>query len=679
MPFKKEICFPILAMMLGAPLVIGQGTNKLIAPVLKQELQSPSLLADQLRHFMLRAVPPLVLPATPSQWSQQAAQLREHELSVLYHGWPKEWVDSAPHFEQVGVIDRTGYRIVKLRYEVVPGLYSAALLYEPAHFSGKIPAILNVNGHGPSGKAVEHKQKRCINQARRGIMALDLEWFGFGELKAEGNDHAYQRWLDLAGLNGMGLFYLEMRRGLDYLAANPDVDPARIGVTGLSGGGWQTMMLSTLDTRVGPSVPVAGFSSLITAIEHPEYTGGDPEQNAADMRQGVDYAQLIAARAPRPTLMIYNDMDDCCFRAGIVKQGVYTDIKPFYKLMGAPQNLQWHDNQDPGTHNYQIDSRERSYEFFDSVFHINASAKEDPDTDAEVESYDDLLVGLPENNLTILSLAQSLAGQIHHQAPEHPDAEWAQMQRKTLQSVTRYKAVSVAHAWALGATHENNLETHSYRFEFSNGLSAPGVLFRSLAAPATAPATVIVADLGMQSTVADVGNAVSRGNRVLVLDPLFFGQNAPEIAEGSNRPGTAPFAQMLAAIGERPLGMEAAQLIAVLQWLNEGEDEGSSTPHTGWEDAAPAKSPVRMLTIGPRAELVAMVAAALEPTLFSGIDAQKSIATLMDIFDHPSDYRMAPDLFCLDIFRDFDIDTLTAIASPIRIHLSVATPEPMYW
>ncbi len=679
MPFKKVICFAILAAVFGAPFLSGQGTNKLIEPLLKQQLQSPSLIADQLRHFMLRAVPPLVLPPTPAQWSQQAAQMRQRKLSVLYHGWPKDWVESAPHFEQVGIIDRPGYRIVKLRYEVVPGLYSAALLYQPAHFSGKIPAILNVNGHGPSGKAVEHKQKRCINQARRGIMALDLEWFGFGELKAEGNDHTYQRWLDLAGLNGMGLFYLEMRRGLDYLAANPDVDPARIGVTGLSGGGWQTMMLSTLDTRVGPAVPVAGFSTLVTAIEHPEYTGGDPEQNASDMRQGVDYAQLIAARAPRPTLLIYNDMDDCCFRAGVVKQGVYSDIKPFYNLMGAPQDLQWYDNQDPGTHNYQIDSRERSYDFFDSVFHINASPKEDPDTDAEAEPYDDLVVGLPEINLTIVSLAQSLARQIHHQAPEHPDPDWAQSQRKALQSLTRYKAVNVTHAWVLGATHENKLESHSYRFEFSNGLSAPGLLFRSLAAPDAAPATVIVADLGMQSTIVDVGNAVSRGQRVLVLDPLFFGQNVPEIGQGSSRPGSAPFAQMLASIGERPLGIEAAQLIAVTQWLNENEDEGSATPHTGWEDPAPVKSPVRMLTIGPRAEVVSVIAAALEPTLFSGIEAQKSILTLMDIFDHPSDYRSAPDLFCLDLFRDFDIDTLTALASPVRIRLSVATPEPMYW
>ena len=676
---KKGIWFTILAAILNVPNLHAQGTNKLISPLLTQDLQSPALVTDQLQHFLQRVVPPLVLPSTPQQWTEEAGQMRARELSVLYHGWPREWVDSAPDFTQVGVIDRPGYRIVKLRYEVVPGLYSVALLYEPAHFPGKIPAILNVHGHGPTGKAAEHKQKRCINQARRGIMALDLEWFGFGELEAEGNAHTYLRWLDLAGYNGLGLFYLEMRRGLDYLTSNPHVDPSRIGITGLSGGGWQTMLLSALDTRIGPAVPVAGFSSLVTTIEHPEYSGADPEQNASDMRQGADYAQLMAARAPRPTLLIYNDMDDCCFRAGIVKQGVYNDIKPFYRLLGKPDNLQWYANQDPGTHNYQIESRERSYEFFDSQFGLNRSSKEDPDTDAEVEPYQDLMVGLPADNLTIISLAQSLAKQVHHRLPDHPSSDWVQEQQKTLRDVTRYEAVTVTRAWLLGATHQNKLETHSYRFEFSNGLSAPGVLFRSTVALESAPATVIIADQGMPSTQVDVGNAISRGQRVLVLDPLFFGQNTPESEQERKQRAGSAFSQMLASVGKRPLGMEAAQLIAVIQWLNEHQDEGSPTPHTGWEQPASATSPVHMLTIGPRAETVAAVAAALEPRLFSGIDAQQSVATFIDVFDSPADYRGAQELFCLDLFRDFDIDMLIAMASPVRVRLSVPTPEEMYW
>jgi dienelactone hydrolase len=647
----------------------------LVGPLLEQNLQTPSVVSDELSHFMLQHVPPLVVPGSPQLWEQQKAKIREHELSVLYHGWPQSWVDSGPKFEKVSSIERPGYRIIKLRFEVVPGFYSAALLYEPTHLSGKMPAILNVNGHGTGGKAVEHKQKRCINQARRGIIALNLEWFGFGELGAEGDKHSYLRLLDLAGVNGLGLFYLEMRRGLDYLYDNPNVDRARIGMTGLSGGGWQTIMLSSLDPRIGPAVPVAGFASMTTAIEHPNYTGADPEQNAPDMRDGVDYVQLAAMRAPRPTLLIYNDMDDCCFRAGVVKQGVYTDLKPFFSLYGNPEDLDWYENQDPGTHNYQIDSREASYRFFDSAFHLNVSNKEDPDTDGEVLSGEQLEVGLPQDNLTILSLAQSFGKSIHHETPAHPDKAWIGQQRDRLREVARYAPVSVAHAWLVNATHEQKVESHGYRFEFSNGLSATGVLFRSISAPEDAPITVLISDLGMKSTVDDVANDISRGQRVLVFDPLFFGENVP----GTDSRSVSSLAQMLAGIGQRTLGLEAAQVNAVIRWLSEDLDHGSPTPIEGKASAGKAVQPVHMITTGPRTETVAIVAAALEPDMFASLDSRKSIASFSDVFEHPQVYDVASELLCLDLYRDFDLNTLSAIASPVSITLSATAPVRIFW
>src|SRR5665213_2375431 len=137
-----------------------QATSKVVDPLLHQHLQSPSVVADQLSHFMLSHVPPLVLPADAKQWTADEAKIRAHELSVIYHGWPQAWIDSAPKFEQAGIVAGHGYRIVKLRYEIVPGFEGLALLYEPEHKTGKMPVILNVSGHGPGGKAAEHKQKR---------------------------------------------------------------------------------------------------------------------------------------------------------------------------------------------------------------------------------------------------------------------------------------------------------------------------------------------------------------------------------------------------------------------------------------------------------------------------------------------------------------------------------------
>jgi len=91
-----------------------------------------------------------------------------------------------------------------------------------------------------------------------------------------------------------------MRRGLDYLAASPEVDPARIGVTGLSGGGWQTVLLAALDPRVAVSVEVAGVGSRESNLTAPGDTY-EIEEDAPDLMQGFDYPELIALRAPKPT------------------------------------------------------------------------------------------------------------------------------------------------------------------------------------------------------------------------------------------------------------------------------------------------------------------------------------------------------------------------------------------
>lgn len=670
-PVCLATAFVAVGLFAGTPQTSAQADVKLIAPLLHERLQSEPVVAEQLRRFMEARVPPLHLPNDAAQWTAEAERLRSGELQVVYHGWPKEWIDAPPKFEEVGTLEGHGYRIRKLRYEVVPGMYSAALLYEPEHISGKLPAVLNLHGHGPGGKAVEHKQKRCINQARHGMLALSLEWFGFGELDSPENDHSFAGHLDLAGANGLGLFYLEMRRGLDYLYNDQRVDRSRIAVTGLSGGGWQTIVLSSLDPRVFAAIPVAGFCSLTTAIDHPEYAGDDAEQNATDFRKGLDYAQLAAMRAPRPTLLIYNAEDDCCFRAGVVKQGVFFDIQPFFKLFGQEQNLQWHENYQPGTHNYQRDNREALYRFLDSVFGLNASAVEDQDTDTEIRGYDDLVVGLPKDNLTILGLARRLAQSTHKSYSESTPASG---KRERLRSITRYQPVKVDHARVIDSIAAKGVESYAYRFDFSNGLSATGALFRASGTRDDAPAAILISDAGMKATADDIANLASSGKLVLALEPLFFGQNIP----GTGDLGVSSYSQMLNALGERPLGLESAQIVAVGEWLNSGLQHGSSSPGSTLVTGSGHRK-IALLTSGPRSQAVGTTAAALEPRLFASIEARHSIPSLHYVLEHPLKYGEVPELMCLDLLADFDFDVLASLAAPVKIHLNAPDSTAITW
>jgi len=637
----------LVTLLITAFPIAAQSRPEDIAPILEHPLETPDVVAFQVRQHLFQRISPLPAPQNAAQWSAETERIRKHLLDdVVFHGWPRAWVEATPKFEDLGTIEsHDGYRIRKLRYEIVPGFQSTALLYEPEHLNGKIPAILNPNGHEHElGKAAEYKQKRCINFAKRGILALSLEWLDCGELHVPENKHEFGAHLDLVGVNTVGLFYLAMRRGLDYLYEHPNVDRSRLGVTGLSGGGWQTITLSSLDPRVIVSIPVAGYSAFVSKLERVgDY--GDPEQVPQDFLAGQDYSHLTAMRAPRPTLLIHNAEDDCCFRAPLVKPYIYDDVKPFFRLFGKEDMFAWHENTDPSTHNYQLDNRLQAYRFFSTHFGLPIIEQEIP-VDAEVKSYDDLVVGLPEGNLTILGLARKLATEISYQpAPASGRSQWAITERNRLNTLVRYKPVAVEHAWALTNTKNKGVETESYQFIFANGLSATGVWAKAITSPDGSPATIVLSDQGKKVVARQSSDRLNRGEQILAADLVFTGDAAPK------QDDLEEFPLMMATTGERALGVEGAQLIALAQWMK--KNFGAQR--------------IRVESLGIRNQVIALIAADLAPGLFSEIAIHGGMPSLRYLLDTPVKFESAPDLFCLDLYKQFDIDRLAVIAEPARV------------
>jgi dienelactone hydrolase len=645
----RHIAAFILATVLSVGLAAAQTTPESVAPVLQMPLQPVPVTAYQVQRYMMERIPKLTKPETPEQWTKEAAKLRRHMLDdIAFHGWPRQWVDAPPHFEIVGSVEKgRGYQWQRLRFEIVPGYWSTAILYEPETPNGKSPALLYVEGHeSAQGKAAEYAQKACINFAKRGIVTLDPEWIGMGELNDRFSVHDFGSHLDLVGANALGLFYLAMRRGLDYLGQLPQVDAQRLGMTGLSGGGWQTIMLSALDPRVAVMVEVAGFGSLESNITHPIDTN-DIEETPTDFLDGEDYTDLVALRAPRPTLLIHNGEDDCCFRAMLVKPYIFDNIKPFFQIFEKAQDLEFYENHDPGTHNYQLDNRLQAYRFFTGHFHLSVAADEIPSA-AEVKTFDELKVGVPADNLTTLGLAKKFADRITRPViPTGPTAlgTWAASERNTLTSVIRYQAVRVANVWRFWNTNQKGLETLSYRFDFSNNLSATGVWLKGISAPGNAPATIVLNDQGRKEAAETVSDRVNRGEQVLALDVVFNGETVPQ------SPDPTDYEMIVASMGDRPLGLEVGQLIGAAKWLAQ-----TSTQTT-----------LRIETTGFRSQVVALVAAALEPRLFSEVVAAGGMQSLGFLLDAPVPHRSAPELFCLDLYKDFDLDQFRAMAAPTKI------------
>lgn len=117
-----------------------------VEKALDQVVQPPAGNDLQMEQFLLARIPPLPKPSSAKQWSDDEKRLRQRILrDVVYHGWPQEWVDSAPHFELMGTIETDkGYQIRKLRYQIVPGFLGTALLYEPENIHERMPAVLNL-------------------------------------------------------------------------------------------------------------------------------------------------------------------------------------------------------------------------------------------------------------------------------------------------------------------------------------------------------------------------------------------------------------------------------------------------------------------------------------------------------------------------------------------------------
>jgi hypothetical protein len=220
-----------------------------------------------------------------------------------------------------------------------------------------------------------------------------------------------------------------------------------------------------------------------------------------------------------------------------------------------------------------------------------------------------------------------------------------QTKRDQLTSVVRYHQVSVERAFRTANSKGMDFQSLSYRFDLSNGLSATGIWFKEDNSPDAEPVTIVLNDEGYKAAGQQVFDSLSSGHDVLALDLLFTGATRPDLPDSSD------WVLLVDSSGDRSLGLEAAQLLSIVRWLH---------AERGIRD-------VQMQTSGIRTQVVALVAAALDPEAFSSVNTQHGMQSLAYLLDKPVSLRAAPDLFCLDLYKDFDIDYLTELASPAKI------------
>ena len=122
---------------------------------------------------------------------------------------------------------------------------------------------------------------------------------------------------------------------------------------------------------------------------------------------------------------------------------------------------------------------------------------------------------------------------------------------------------------------------------------------------------------------------------------------------GTSWKDTYPFlyAQMIDAVGDRPLGMEAAQLIRITRWASQGPvfPRSGSKPKESAARALRLWQPPWNRSCSPRSSY------------------RNGMHSLSYLLDAPVKFEQAPELFCLDLFKYFDIDSLEAMPAPAEV------------
>src|SRR5262245_45816918 len=233
----------------------------------------------------------------------------------------------------LGSLKRAGYRIEKVVFQSRPGVWVTANAYVP-EAAGKRPAVLVVHGHWAGARRDPVVQARCLGLVRLGFFVLAVDAFGSGERyhePARGTYHGalYGSALWPAGLTLLGVQVYDNRRAVDYLLTRPEVDGSKLGITGASGGGNQSMYAGALDERLAAVVPVCSVGTY-RAYLRAACCVCEVLPGALRFTEEGDVLGLVA---PRALLVINATKDAFQFSVGEAKKSLER-AKAIFKLYG---------------------------------------------------------------------------------------------------------------------------------------------------------------------------------------------------------------------------------------------------------------------------------------------------------------------------------------------------------
>ncbi len=611
--------------------------------------------------------------AVASITTKEAAERRQAEarraIGDLVGGVPR--ATGPVTVKPFATVGEDGFRVENIAYESLPGYWVTANVYVPPG-AGPFPAVVVAPGHG-AGKASQFAWGAHF--ARSGILTLSIDPMGQGErlqhfdpelgtskVEPSGeHEHANQTSL-LVGQHIARYWFADGTRGVDYLTERKDVDAARIGTFGCSGGGTAAAYLAAMD----PRIRVATVASFITSFKAllPGNGPQDAEQTLPRfLASGLDFADWVELAAPRPLAIVAFEND---FFPIAGAQSTYDEAHRFYALEGAADNLQLIRGQ--GGHCNLGPVMPEVLGFL--TRHLKgADAPVAPFSPSRPKDVDALTVtptGQVSTSLggvTVEDMARRGAPARTAAAPATPE-KVAAFRTRVRSEVRALNAIVAEPGPAPKATAAPPETRDGYRTETATIESEPGITLDGVIAlpdgPGPHPAVVWMDAAPLEGTAgsADFARLAKSGRVVLTLHPRgVLGEPPPN----PNQLALGPYMPLLLraiVVGKTLVGMRVDDTLRAIDWL-------TSRPEVD-------RSSVTLYATGSLG-MVALHAAALDDRITQVVIERTLVSYRMAL--EAGLHKNLSEVLIPDVLKHYDVgDLLMAIHPRGVLLVNPATP-----
>ena len=525
--------------------------------------------------------------------NKRRAYVREQMLKDL-GGFPEKTPLNA---RVVGVVERNKYRIEKVIFESQPHFYVTANLYLPKSGHPPHPAILYPLGHERGGKTNATWQQMLGSLATKGFVALTWDPLGQGERvqiydedlrESKVGDSTTEHTVVgtqcmLVGDHLARYTIWDGIRALDYLLSRREVDPARIGLTGNSGGGTHTTYIAALDDRIqvaAPSCYITSWHLMLDTIG-PQ----DAEQTFPYwLQEGIDYPDYLYAFAPKPYLVL-SAIRDFFPIAGA--RETFAEAHKVYSEIGASDKLSMFEVDDG--HGYNKERRLAAYDWFSRW--LKGTTDTDPEPQIEMATPEELRC-TPTGQVST-SLGGESVFTLNRKRLEtlknDRRMESADFIRKVKETIHYELPSGTLQVTPYGTTSRSGYHIEKLIYQSEPGILIPALLYIPDAGAGKKPALLMIAGEGKAESASEAERFALSGTVVLSIDARGVGETSVTTDVNSREFDRyfGDFNDIMAAllVGKTMAGMRALDISRGLDLLASRKEVDSNRTYAYGKDS----------------------------------------------------------------------------------------------